>query len=124
MKTCNNCNLTKSLVDFSTNGKTPVGTQKYHPICRICNEEKRKEQTFLKQKLIFQMHGNTCKVCGYNKCKEALELHHVIPSTKEYTVSHLTRNFSSIDKLKVELEKCIMLCSNCHRELHAGIIKL
>jgi hypothetical protein len=124
MKKCNVCNLLKPLVLFSTNGKTPNGTQKYHPLCKQCNNEKRKHNSDIKQTVIAKKCGMKCKVCGYNKCKDALELHHIDPNTKEHNVSSLTRNFSSIEKLEKELDKCIMLCSNCHREFHAGLINL
>ncbi len=61
-------------------------------------------------------------LCGYNKCKSALEYHHLDPSKKEFQLSKARSR--SIDKIKQEIKKCVLLCANCHREVHAGIIKL
>ena len=62
-----------------------------------------------------------CIICGYNVCSKALEFHH-IHGGKEESVSQLAR--SSMDKLNAEIEKCVVLCSNCHRELHDGVVDL
>ena len=60
--------------------------------------------------------GGKCSACGYNKCLSALEFHHH-QSNKEGNVSTLLKN-ESRQKLLKEAEKCILLCANCHRELH------
>jgi hypothetical protein len=60
--------------------------------------------------------GGGCSVCGYNRCMSALEFHHLDPSIKEYNWSKL-RAFSK-KRRKAELSKCILLCSNCHKEEH------
>lgn len=67
-----------------------------------------------------KLKGSGCIICGYNRCDKALEFHHKDPSIKEHIVSA----FRSIESMKAEAAKCIVLCSNCHRELHAGIISL
>ena len=66
---------------------------------------------------IAQLGGACCK-CGYNKCEAALEFHHVDPSTKELEWTKM-RLLGAV-KLQEELGKCILLCANCHRELHHG----
>ena len=60
-------------------------------------------------------HG--CSVCGYNKCVGALEFHHE-GDDKEFCISNAIRNYRGKAKTRKEMEKCIILCSNCHRELH------
>jgi len=66
--------------------------------------------------------GGKCQICGYNKCNSALEFHHPNPENKEFSPS---RNMNlSWDKLKLEIEKCILVCANCHREIHERIISL
>lgn len=62
--------------------------------------------------------GGACKKCGYSKCVDALEFHHVDELIKEFGIG---RNgyCTSWEKLKVELDKCDLLCANCHREEHA-----
>lgn len=63
-----------------------------------------------------QYKGGKCEKCGYDKCNRALEFHHLIPNEKDFTISRYS--VLSWDKVKKELEKCILICSNCHRELH------
>lgn len=74
----------------------------------------------VKRKLI-EYKGGKCQICGYNRCQEALEFHHLDPSQKDFTISGGTRSFES---LKPEVDKCILVCANCHREIHAGLIKI
>ncbi|XKT74921.1 MAG: hypothetical protein ACJKSS_02030 [Patescibacteria group bacterium UBA2103] len=63
--------------------------------------------------------GGKCKICGYKKCKQALAFHHKDPKQKDFGLSArgLTRSWEKIQK---ELDKCILVCANCHAELHAG----
>lgn len=63
--------------------------------------------------------GGHCQVCGYGKCTQALEFHHLDPTKKDFGISAsgYTRSWTRVRK---ELDKCLVLCANCHRELHAG----
>lgn len=64
--------------------------------------------------------GAICSRCGYNKCVEALEFHHKDMSDKEFNISD--RNLIlDWPKIKAELDKCDVVCANCHREIHAEI---
>ena len=77
----------------------------------VVTEKRRK----LKEMAI-EYKGGKCEKCGYDKCKSALEFHHLDPTQKDFGVgSGHTRSW---DKIKKELNKCIMVCSNCHREIH------
>jgi hypothetical protein len=60
--------------------------------------------------------GIKCSACGYDKCIGALEFHHRDPKEKDPSWS---RGWS-LSKLKIELDKCDILCANCHREIHYG----
>lgn len=62
--------------------------------------------------------GGKCQRCGYNKSLVALDFHHIDSSKKDFTISD--DNFRLIDAVK-EIKKCILICSNCHREYHAGL---
>jgi len=65
------------------------------------------------KKIIHELKINGCAICGYNKCDAALEFHHVNPEDKEFGItawSVARKNFS------IELNKCILLCANCHLE--------
>lgn len=57
-----------------------------------------------------------CANCGYNKCPTALEFHHVVEKTEN--ISLMVSKCNSLEKIKNEISKCIVLCSNCHREYH------
>jgi len=61
--------------------------------------------------------GGKCSLCGYDKCMDALEFHHINSNQKDFGLSQsgLTRSWA---KTKRELDKCILVCANCHRELH------
>jgi len=58
-----------------------------------------------------------CSICGYNKCARALDFHH--PNDKEFDISRAVLNHTNIDKIKKEMEKCIIVCKNCHTEIHS-----
>ena len=68
-----------------------------------------------------QAHGGKCSVCGYARCLAALDFHHIDPSVKKHEVSY---SRYSVERMATEAAKCVLLCSNCHRELHAGFIAL
>jgi len=67
--------------------------------------------------------GGKCQICGYKKCSRALSFHHINLKKKDFTISAkgLTRSWK---KLQKEIDKCILLCANCHMELHEGITQL
>ena len=73
--------------------------------------------------LAIEYKGGKCVVCGYKKCVGALELHHVNKNDKKFGIGDkgYTRSW---EKIKVELDKCLLLCANCHREVEAGILQL
>lgn len=64
--------------------------------------------------------GNKCQCCGYDKCLQALEFHHLNPEEKEFGFGENTNRSWATTRL--ELTKCILVCANCHREIHAGLI--
>lgn len=66
---------------------------------------------------LLQVAGNKCNLCGYNKAVSALEFHHIDPSQKNYGIAS-KGTCHSIQKDLLELKKCILVCSNCHREIH------
>ena len=76
-----------------------------------------------KQKLVEAL-GSQCQICTYNKCNSALDFHHIDPAEKDFSISSCSKNAAAWDKIIQEVKKCILLCSNCHRELHDGLIKL
>lgn len=68
--------------------------------------------------------GGKCEICGYNKNITALEFHHKNPKEKKFQID--VRKFANcnLDTLTEELNKCMILCANCHRELHHPNLKI
>ncbi len=73
--------------------------------------------------MLVEYKGGKCTLCGYDKSPWALELHHRDPKKKIFglSVRGLTRSWETLIK---EADKCILICANCHREIHAGIAQL
>ncbi len=63
--------------------------------------------------------GGCCVVCNYDGYIGALEFHHIKPSTKSFEVN--SRCKKTWEAILTEIEKCVLLCSNCHKEVHAGV---
>lgn len=61
--------------------------------------------------------GGKCQGCGYDKCVAALDFHHRDPRQKDFEIS----SKMSWEAIEQELPKVVLLCSNCHRETHAGL---
>lgn len=75
----------------------------------------RARRALHKQKAIEKLGGKCC-VCGYNRCIAALDFHHKDPLLKDSTIKDMLHyGWKRVEK---ELEKCILVCANCHRELH------
>jgi hypothetical protein len=66
--------------------------------------------------------GGKCIMCGNNRCQAALDFHQLDPTLKEFGISMdgITRSWERVHK---ELDKCVLVCSNCHREIHAGLMQ-
>ncbi|MBO4400294.1 MAG: HNH endonuclease [Selenomonadaceae bacterium] len=88
--------------------------------CRKCRNRynKKADKTNKLQAVIYL--GGKCSCCGYDKYLCALDIHHIDPDDKN---ENFRRHSGwSWKKLKQELDKCILLCANCHRAFHAGFI--
>jgi hypothetical protein len=75
------------------------------------------------KQLLTQSFGGRCGCCSYDSCIEALEFHHLDPKEKDLGVSSWATT-ASFEKLAAEVEKCVLLCCRCHREVHAGYRQL
>ena len=116
-KVCPYCREEKPFSEFY-NRRDEKGTSSY---CKSCTSyQTLTRQRNLKQQCI-EYKGGSCISCGYNKYPGALEFHHLDPSQKDFNLSHV-KYYSFTDKIKQELDKCILLCANCHREIHGGYL--
>lgn len=134
MKTCSKCKENKPYDQFQKNKGQRDG---YSCQCKSClnaynkfrydsDESGRKEYLDKRWRSNMALTQRFKRYCGCKICGErdhiVLDLHHLDPSVKEKEVGRLfgcTRN-----KLKEEIRKCVVLCSNCHRRVHAGTIVL
>ena len=88
--------------------------------CKKCaSEAVVKCRQSAKQKLVGHF-GGCCVVCGYNKCQQALQFHHLDPKEKLFSIAHkgLCRDW---EKMLQEANKCVLVCANCHAEIENGI---
>ena len=92
--------------------KDPLYKQK---MVERVNNTRRKNKT-----LLLEHFGNRCCKCGYDKCTAALEFHHTEPDGKEPKVIGSTK---SLKRQIEEASKCILVCANCHREIHSEMEK-
>ena len=86
------------------------------------NTNRRKWAAEQKQKSIIYK-GGKCIICGYDTCLAALDFHHPDPSKKNGYGTGALKSHWSFEKNMAELDKCILVCVRCHREIHAGVTK-
>lgn len=125
MKICRVCKKEKSLNEFSINKSKKSGI---NDECKECQKEyfrnyykKNKEKhiksvskvTKTRKNFVLKIKKESgCVKCGYNKNPIALQFHHIDPSTKKFNISEQLT--CCIEKLKQEIDKCVILCANCH----------
>jgi hypothetical protein len=131
-KICKKCNLELPLDDEHFASRYDRKEKTYQWICRKCQAEYRKlhyqknKQKYIDKAKKFTKSmvdwffeykkGLKCKVCGENRYW-VLDFHHRDKNEKEIEISSLYRN-GNRKKLLKEIEKCDVLCANCHRDLH------
>ncbi len=97
----------------------PAGHQQHKSICNTCRTTSSRQN---KKRRAVEYMGGKCIVCNYDKCIAALHFHHIEPHDKEFGFSsNMTKPF---EVLQIELNKCIIVCSNCHSEIHAGLMEI
>ena len=84
-------------------------------LCNSCHVNTRRFE--VKRKAI-KYKGGACSECGYNRCAAALVFHHIDPADKGFALGG--RHSLSWPRLRRELDKCVLLCMNCHAEIHAS----
>tara|TARA_R110000824_G_C15185484_1_gene674211 strand:+ start:652 stop:1071 length:420 start_codon:yes stop_codon:yes gene_type:complete len=139
MKSCTVCKEEKELLDFNKKTTNSDGLQN---ICRKCSNKKSKHyynkdkakhkantlKNSKKRRAEYKLWVDEIKAAGCSCCEEkevcCLDFHHLDPSTKEKAVAKLVSAGLSKAKIQEEIDKCILVCSNCHRKIHAGVIVL
>ena len=115
-KHCKRCDTNKSGEEFYKRRK---GTD-LSPYCKPCTIEQTVWRQREFKRLCVDYKGGKCMSCGYDKCIGALEFHHRDPSQKDFTFSGVKRT-KMVENDRKELNKCDMLCANCHREVHSAL---
>ena len=113
---CRKCSLEKPNTEFFK------ATKKEHfdKICKSCKHEEQQERRKEFKQWCVDYKGGKCSICSYNKCIAALDFHHLDPNEKDFGVKN---NLRTKEKAIKEMDKCILDCSNCHREIHAAYMK-
>jgi len=70
---------------------------------------------------LVEAFGGECGICGYKKSTRALSLHHLDPERKEFSFN---KGCMSWSKIVGEAKKCVLLCHNCHMEVHDGLTEI
>jgi transposase len=88
--------------------------------CTRCRSEAVSRRRRRLKQLLVEEAGGKCVRCVYDRCVAALEFHHVDPREKRFTLSG--RGVArSLARARAEAAKCVLLCSNCHAEVEAGV---
>jgi cytochrome c553 len=116
MRTCKECSFTGEKEEFPTAG-VKNGKQYYRHRCKSCHSKKGKERIQEKKSKVDKIKSNRgCKRCGFDN-PAALDFHHT-DQNKSETISRMVRNGRSWATIESEIEKCEVLCANCHRIEH------
>src|SRR6476646_1761466 len=87
--------------------------------CARCRSEAVAKRRRSVKQILVEEAGGGCVLCGYSRCHRALEFHHLHPEEKRFPLA--SGCTPSLAKLQAEARKCVLLCSNCHAEVEAGI---
>ena len=113
-KICSKCGIEKPISEYHKNGFSTNGEQKYRGYCKTCANKRETERYWEKRNFI-DAQRTACAKCGESRV-HLLDFHHKDPKQKEFTIGKLKKGSESI--IQKEIDKCICLCANCHRDFH------
>ena len=105
---CRVCGIDSYIPDYRLKGR--------HYECNDCKRNINRNTARSTKARCVEYKGGKCIICGVVGPPEIYDFHHEDPSLKEFTIGGKSRSFESV---KLELDKCLLLCSNCHRTVHA-----
>lgn len=112
-KFCKKCHKDKPTTEFYCDSKSSDGLQH---VCKLCDNKRRAERNAARKIEAINYKGGCCFRCNWNEYAGALEFHHRDPTKKDIDWKKIRKyKFSNIKK---ELDKCDLLCANCHRVVH------
>jgi DNA-directed RNA polymerase subunit RPC12/RpoP len=114
-KICTKCKRELPIDEFNWRNKAK-GTRRSE--CKYCHSGYMKQKYQEKKQIVQDIKASCkCAKCGDSR-GYVLDFHHINPDEKENTVARMTSNNYKLDKVYDEIEKCAVLCANCHREFH------
>lgn len=113
VKKCTKCGRELPLTSFYSRGNG-----KYRSECKDCHKNYVKKKYSERKEKVNEIK----KQCKCQKCGETrpyvLDFHHIDPKTKKFSIARMTSNNNHMEEIENEIEKCVILCANCHREFH------
>lgn len=104
------------------NLRTKGHNRKYCYECSPSSKDRSSTITSIRHAIKHQLilyKGGKCEICGYNKCEGSLQFHHLNPKEKDFDLASQYNNGKyDIKSLYNEINKCILVCANCHGEIH------
>lgn len=112
-KICSKCGQDLPLTEYYSRGKGKLRAE-----CKTCHKNYVKGKYNERKEVVNEIKAN----CGCVKCGEkrpyVLDFHHKDPAIKDADIARITSNNNKMDTIYKEIDKCVVLCSNCHREFH------
>jgi transposase len=93
------------------------------PNGRKCRSDAVSERRRRLKRQLVEEAGGRCSICGFSNHPAALQFHHIDPETKEFHLAQYGHS-RSIDRVRAEVEKCILLCANCHAQVEVGAMEV
>lgn len=116
-KECTKCGTSNPLTNFWKQKKAKDGLNTW---CKSCIVRGMLLATRKRKQEVIHLLGGACTICGGVFHQAAYDFHHTAPKAKEGGIAKLMQSYSvTHPKFLAELSKCILVCSNCHRELHS-----
>lgn len=113
-KTCSCCMTEKPIQNFY---KHKTKNNILYSICDTCSIQKRTNARHIFKQMCIEYLGTKCQVCGFVGHQASMGFHHIDPTQKEFNISH-SKASTLTDTVKKELDKCMLLCLNCHGVMH------
>lgn len=113
-KICSKCKIEKPINEYHKNGFDRLGNQKYRGYCKEC-ANKLESARYWEKRVFVDAQRDQCAKCGDNR-SYVLDFHHKNSEDKDFTIGKMHKG--SLITIQSEIDKCVCLCANCHREFH------
>lgn len=112
-KKCSKCGRVLPLTEYYSRGNGKLRSE-----CKQCHRDYVKGKYNERKEMVSDIKASQgCAKCGESR-EYMLDFHHKDPSIKDGTIARITSNNNKMETIQQEIDKCIVLCANCHREFH------